>query len=540
MTICASDAYHKSHPRSNRIKCPEGQICGKVKNLPEKGIHCHPKIRNQNTPPQPAPTPAPTPSPAPAPAPAPQPQSRKCSRTHPPPPCPSGQTARIKTYKNGKQSNCCYKGKLAKVAKSSSKSKSKSQSKSDSKFFDTHKTLMEFNAPDEIRDFKKLSSLFSKSTNSTDGLFVSEKMDGHRMLFDYESGGIALSRSGKTRFKLPEDWKQALLAGGMTLDGEIFLHGLPASKVAALRTATDEAKNYWDTIAEYHVFDAPLLLEDFTSRIASYSEAVAKICAKWQELYPESTSCPIKAAPQTLCKSAEDAQKVFEHIMQKSYTYDGISQPAEGVVLAKPNGKYEFRSSSQKIKYKQRYEGDCIVIKPHDFKSSLKVYRADCDAPGSPKAAIFNISTEGVPPHLFSPGDLLKYTCLGFGKGNDDCPNVPKMAKLKDFRSEDMKTAGKEYKKIKLPPAPKDGPNEDLAKYFLQVGKKYFEKKDTARGIAYNNAAARVRRTLLKIDTKDKCQMVLGGKSMGQQCVCVVEELEKEIPDLIKCADGRL
>ena len=400
---------------------------------------------------------------------------------------------------------------------------------------------MEFRATDEIRDFKKLTTLFSKFP---DGLYVSEKMDGHRLLFDYEAGGVALSRTGKTRFKLPKDWQTALLAGDITLDGEIFLHGLPASKVAALRTSTAESKTYWNTIAEYHVFDVPLVLGNLTERIAVYREAVAKICAKWKELYPESTECPIKAVPQILCKSADEAQKTFEGIMQKSYTYDGISQPAEGVVIAKPDGKYEFRTSSQKIKYKQRYEGDCIVIKPHDFKCSLQVYRADCDAPDSKnsdaKVAIFNISTEGVPPHLFSPGDLLKYTCLGFGKGNDDCPNLPKMAKLKDVRSEEMKTTGKEYKKIKLPPPPKDGPNEPLAQYFLQVGKKYFEKKDTSRGIAYNNAAARVRRTLQKIDTKEKCQMVLGGKSMGEQCACVVNELEKEMPDLIKCAAGRL
>ena len=31
------------------------------------------------------------------------------------------------------------------------------------------------------------------------------------------------------------------------------------------------------------------------------------------------------------------AQKVFEKVMEKSYTYDGISQPAEGVVIAKSN-----------------------------------------------------------------------------------------------------------------------------------------------------------------------------------------------------------
>ena len=154
---------------------------------------------------------------------------------------------------------------------------------------------------------------------------------------------------------------------------------------------------------------------------------------------------------------------------------------AEGVVLSDPDGIYEFKRSLKKYKYKEKYELDAVVIEPHPLKQSILVYRADCPKPPDPKSVTFYISTEGTPKEYFLKGDVLKYKCLGFNKGNQDCPNKPKMPKFYQWRTEDM---AKSKKKIKLPKPPKDGPNEHLAQYFDKVSKGYFDNKNIFKGVA--------------------------------------------------------
>ena len=145
--------------------------------------------------------------------------------------------------------------------------------------------------------------------------------------------------------------------------------------------------------------------------------------------------------------------------------------------------------------------------------------RADCPKPPDPKSVTFYISTEGTPKEYFLKGDVLKYKCLGFNKGNQDCPNKPKMPKFYQWRTEDM---AKSKKKIKLPKPPKDGPNEHLAQYFDKVSKGYFDNKNIFKGVAYRKSASILRRTTTKI-TLDNYDAIFGKGSMGTQLKCILE-----------------
>jgi len=390
--------------------------------------------------------------------------------------------------------------------------------------FINHDMLFEFDPMGEIRNPKKhLPSRLSRSPN---GLLVSEKFDGHRCLYDPVINE-GLSRTGKTSFNLPEEWKKALRISKIPLDGEIFLPGLPASQVAALRTHTELSKELWANVANFQVFDLPTHEGIYTDRIVEYTNIVENICKEWRLDNPDK-DCPIKAVHHDLMTQPDEIERKFNEIMKNKHTcnvdltkyeIECKPQPSEGLILSIPDAKYEFKRSLKKYKYKDRIEFDAVVIEPHPLKQSLKVYRQDCEKPPHLESSVFYVSTEGRPKEHFVVGDVLKCSALGYAKGDDSCPSKPKMAKIIDFRSEELAVS---RKKIKLPPPSKDGPNEKIGQYFDDVAKGYFDKKNSMKGLAYKKQGAIARRTLVKI-TELNYHEVFGKGSMGQQCKCILE-----------------
>ena len=455
-----------------------------------------------------------------------------CTPNYPSPPCKEGTVEKKKTNKAGDEKICCYKD-------DSNKNKGTKNSKIKEKvsLFTTHDSLFEFDPMGEIRNPKK--HLPARLSRSPLGLLVSEKYDGHRCLYD-PIINEGLSRTGKTSFNLPEKWKKALSISKMPLDGEIFLPGLPASQVAALRTNTELSNVLWKNVAKFYVFDLPTHEGTYTERINEYTKIVEDICKEWKLDNPDE-ECPIKAVHHDLMKQPDEIESKFNEVMKNKHTcnidltkyeIECKPQPSEGLVLSIPDAKYEFKRSLKKYKYKDRIEFDAVVIEPHPLKQSLKVYRLDCEKPPHPDSSVFYVSTEGRPKEHFIAGDILKCSALGYAKGNDSCPSKPKMAKIIDFRSEEVAIS---RKKIKLPPPPKDGPNEKIGQYFDNVAKGYFDKKNSMKGLAYKKQGAIARRTLVKI-TESNYHEVFGKGSIGQQCKCVLEgkSFEECIGDRLK------
>ena len=455
-----------------------------------------------------------------------------CTKRNPVPPCQDGYEEQVKKNSDGDESTCCYKSKVVAV-----KTKQVRRTEKVSLFAE-HDSLMEFDPIGEVRKPEK--QLVSKLSRHPKGMLVSSKFDGHRMLYDNVLNE-GLSRTGKTSFNLPDNWKAALSVSPMHLDGEIFLPGLPASQVAALRTGSSLGRKLWTDVAEYHVFDLPTHKGVYTERIEDYTKIVGNICKAWGGANP-GKKCPIRVVEHVLLKTPEEIKTHFKKVMSVNYkcpvdlSDEGIDctkgHPAEGVVLSDPDGHYEFKRSLKKYKYKERYDGDCTVIEPHPLKQSILVYRNDCEAAPSPNAVTFYMSTEGMPKEYFLPGDILKYTCLGFTKGISDCPQKPKMAKFKEWRTEEI---AKAKKKLKLPPPPRDGPNELAAQYFDKVANGYYNLKQGPKGSGYKKTAAILRRTDVKIDLTNWHEP-FGKGSMGTQLKCVLEgkSFEECVGDRLK------
>lgn len=452
---------------------------------------------------------------------------KTCNNRNPPPPCKEGYEIKERTLSSGKTEKCCYvakKKKTLKIKKVSPPKKEK-PNKQDSPVFANQKSLMEFDPQTEIRKDSHLKKLLERFPK---GVYAANKYDGHRMMYDIHTK-VGYSRTGKTSFNIPDNWKQALNVSDMSLDGEIFLPGLPASQVAALRTSTDISDKLWKNVAEYHIFDLPLHKGIFKDRIENYTNIVQKICDEWNRHNPD-TKCPFFAVEQTLLTTEEQLKNKFKETMDKPFICQteipeiecsvGTSHPAEGLVLSSPDGLYEFKQSDKKVKYKDRQDHECVVIEPHPLKMSLKCYRADCPSPPDPNSSIFYLSTDSKPKEYFKPGEVLKYTCMGFSKGNNNCPNKPKMPKFLDWRSEELSV---QKSKVKLLPPPTDGPNEKLAKYFLEVSSGYYQLKNNLKGLAYRKYVGITRRTSIKINLDNYHEIFGKNTSFGKQAKCFLE-----------------
>tara|TARA_Y100000389_G_C17468880_1_gene528367 strand:- start:453 stop:2744 length:2292 start_codon:yes stop_codon:yes gene_type:complete len=442
-----------------------------------------------------------------------------CNKRNPEPPCKNGQVE-IKKTKGDLTSTCCYRAPIEKKPK---------LPKVKMSLFTKYDSLFEFDALGEV---KKPENQLPRRIDSSPSksLLVAPKYDGHRMLYDHVLK-IGLSRTGKTKFELPDTWLQTLNIVDTHLDGEIFLRGLPAANVAALRSKSNLSDKLWRHVAEYQIFDLPTHEGDFTERSKEYTKIVKKLCDEWEK-HNKGIRCPFVAVKQTLAKTPEEIIDLFKQEMKQTYktnadlTEFGMDtskgHPPEGLVLSIPEKKYEFGKSFAKYKFKARYDYDAVVIKPHPLKQSVLVYRADCPKPGEPNSAEFYISTEGTPKEFFLPGDIVKYTSFGFAGGDEKCPSRPKMPKFLSWRTEEM---AKQKKKFKPLPAPKDGPNEELAQYFDRAQKEFFALKTklgNIKGVVYKKAANVMRRTIVKIDLTNYDQ-VYGKKSLGTQIKCVLD-----------------
>ena len=233
-------------------------------------------------------------------------KQKTCNKRNPSPPCTNTMEIKEQTLADGTTLKCCYK--------KNNKIKNTKMPHVRKSLFAEHDSLMEFDPLGEVRHPDK--QLVSKLSRYVNGLLVSSKFDGHRMLYD-NALNEGLSRTGKTSFNIPQEWKNVLSISPMHLDGEIFLPGLPASQVAALRTNSTLSKKLWENVAEYHVFDLPTHAGVYTERIKEYTKIVENICNVWNA-NNHSKKCPIYAVGHTLLKTPEEIKENSSKLWEKN------------------------------------------------------------------------------------------------------------------------------------------------------------------------------------------------------------------------------
>lgn len=151
------------------------------------------------------------------------------------------------------------------------------------------------------------------------GWYMSEKLDGWRMLWDGEN---FISRQGKV-FDAPEWFKAGMPK--KPLDGELFLgRGMFNGIQAAMASG-------WVGL-EYRIFDAPEIKGDYKNRLR-YSDA-------WDRLGKKTDHA--RLVGHTICEG-------IEHMMK--YAAEIVANGGEGVVLRNPNAEYKAGRTSDVLRW---------------------------------------------------------------------------------------------------------------------------------------------------------------------------------------------
>lgn len=174
---------------------------------------------------------------------------------------------------------------------------------------------------------------------------VQPKIDGMRLLYNSFTGE-AFSRGGKTGktggLSALLDALAIASFGGVTLDGELYVHG------ASFQEVMRRVHNGGEGI-EYHVFDI-VSTDGFMARHA--------LLKKLLEKAPAATRRLVKLVPTELASSSAAAERYLEKYTKAGY---------EGVMLRDPTAPYFHGRSSSLFKFKRFSDHEFKVVgyKPH-------------------------------------------------------------------------------------------------------------------------------------------------------------------------------
>ena len=163
---------------------------------------------------------------------------------------------------------------------------------------------------------------------------MSEKLDGVRAIW---TGSELLSRNGNKL--IAPAWFIEQLPSGIILDGELYIGRNKFQQTVSAVRKKDPIKSEWQFI-RYCVFDAPECEGGFETRLIFCSGILS--------------SCAIaKVVKHEICRSAAHLKNVFDALVFKG---------AEGIMLRRPNSKYEQRRSDCLLKYKPIESDEAEIV----------------------------------------------------------------------------------------------------------------------------------------------------------------------------------
>lgn len=186
---------------------------------------------------------------------------------------------------------------------------------------------------DKRYDVSKGVLLAQKFDDTVDlsGWWLSEKFDGVRAIWD---GYDLFSRTAK-KINASEDFLSAL-PKGISLDGELFIGRGNFSQTTSITSKKIPIKEEWKII-RFKAFDLPNSNEFFEERMLQLKQLGNHI---------------IQPVDHILIENNEHLLKIQDEITKKG---------AEGLMIRKPNSKYEPKRSKTLLKLKNFSDEDAIV-----------------------------------------------------------------------------------------------------------------------------------------------------------------------------------
>jgi DNA ligase-1 len=168
--------------------------------------------------------------------------------------------------------------------------------------------------------------------------WASEKFDGYRAIWN---GKSFVSRNGKP------DWFRNLMPHGVALDGEFWMGRGKFQNCGIFRRKNPDPEEWKNAGVQYTVYDIPSIGDySFEERMKILKELVHLQCKKIK-------NCPLRYTEQIKIKSVKQLDDLFNKV---------VSQGGEGIMLRKPNSKYEQKRTSALLKYKQFGDTECRIV----------------------------------------------------------------------------------------------------------------------------------------------------------------------------------
>mmetsp|Transcript_11880 Transcript_11880/g.11796 ORF Transcript_11880/g.11796 Transcript_11880/m.11796 type:complete len:300 (+) Transcript_11880:407-1306(+) len=178
------------------------------------------------------------------------------------------------------------------------------------------------------------------------GWLMSEKMDGVRCFWD---GKNMFSRAGNKFF--PPSYFLKVLPKDFWLDGELWTDRNDFERCVSIVRRQDENEE-WKEV-KFMVFDTPKMKnEPFSVRLEKINEVVSGLKTPF-----------IEVLEHTECKSRDHMVEEMDKV---------LASGGEGLMLRKPDSKYEQRRSSNLLKVKKFDDSEATVIGHEAGKGKLK------------------------------------------------------------------------------------------------------------------------------------------------------------------------
>ena len=175
------------------------------------------------------------------------------------------------------------------------------------------------------------------------GWWASEKFDGYRAIWN---GKEFLTRANN-KITVPK-WFSDLMPPGVALDGELWMGRGGFRDCGLFRKKVACSAGWLKSKVSFKVFDIPSSNALFEERMKELETLIRNRC----KCNKHSKLCPIQLAKQTKIKNITHLDKMFKSI---------VSQGGEGVMIRKPESRYESKRSNILLKYKVMHDTECKI-----------------------------------------------------------------------------------------------------------------------------------------------------------------------------------
>ncbi len=223
--------------------------------------------------------------------------------------------------------------------------------------------------PSKVPDLPMLAQVWGDRKREFERVAIQPKLDGHRCL---ATNKVLMSRR-KERITSVPHIRGILrhLPEGVTLDGELYVHGTPLQTLASY--VRRENPHYLHKQIQYHVFDIAVENTPFEERFVALTEIIDELEQQYLRFQQEIMDIPAQMRPElpvafpikVVTTTFVDGSTADPEVMAliKDEFKKARQANFEGLMLRNADSEYEFnRRSPNLLKYKEFLDEEFEIV----------------------------------------------------------------------------------------------------------------------------------------------------------------------------------